>query len=40
MDSSASLKNQISALKQVIEKNRPDIKEYVDVRVEGFVYIK
>lgn len=40
MDSSESLKNQMSALKQVLETNRADIKEYVDVRVLGTVYIK
>jgi len=40
LDSSASLKNQISALKQVLEKNRSDIHEYVDLRVEGTAYLK
>ena len=40
LDTSASLKNQLSALKQVLEKNRPDIKEYVDLRIEGVAYIK
>jgi len=39
-DTSGSLNNQIDALKQIIEKNRPDIKEYVDLRVEGVGYIK
>lgn len=39
-DTSESLDNQIEALKQVLEKNRSDIKEYVDVRVEGVAYIK
>lgn len=40
MDTSASLKNQISALSQTLEKTRADIHEYVDLRVEGLVYIK
>jgi len=39
-DTSESLNNQISALKQALEKNRPDIKEYADLRVEGLVYVK
>jgi len=39
-DSSYSLKNQISALTQVIEKNKSDIHDYIDVRVEGVAYIK
>lgn len=39
-DTSGSLKNQINALKQVLEKNRDAIHEYVDVRVEGTVFIK
>jgi len=39
-DSSYSLKNQISALEQVLKNNRADIHEYVDVRVEGVAYIK
>lgn len=40
LDPTESLKNQMSALKQVLEKNRADIKEYVDLRVEGLAYIK
>ena len=40
LDSSESLKNQMSALKQVLETNRADIKEYIDVRVPGTVYVK
>lgn len=39
-DSSANLENQISAVKQVLAKNKQDLHEYVDVRVEGFAYIK
>lgn len=39
-DTSESLANQIDALRQVLEKNRSDIKEYVDLRVEGVAYIK
>jgi len=39
-DTSESLNNQISALKQVLEKNRPDVKVYADLRVEGLVYVK
>lgn len=39
-DTSGSLANQIDALKQIIEKNKTDIKEYVDLRVEGVGYIK
>lgn len=39
-DTSESLQNQISALKQVIETNGSDIHEYVDVRVKGLAYIK
>ncbi|MCX6809325.1 MAG: FtsQ-type POTRA domain-containing protein [Candidatus Berkelbacteria bacterium] len=40
MDSSTSLKNQISGLKQILETNRADIKDYVDLRVEGVGFIK
>lgn len=40
LDSSGSLEKQISALQQVLDKNRADIKEYVDLRVEGAAYIK
>lgn len=40
MDTSSSLENQIFALKQVVEKNKADIKEYVDVRVEGVAFVK
>ena len=39
-DSSYSLTNQIDATRQIIEKNRSDIHEYIDVRVEGVGYIK
>lgn len=39
-DTSESLNNQISALRQVLEKNRADIKVYADLRVEGLVYVK
>jgi len=40
MDTSSALENQIFALKQVVEKNKADIKEYVDVRVEGVAFVK
>lgn len=40
MDTSQSLNNQMSALNQVVENNKSDIHEYVDVRVEGVAYIK
>jgi cell division septal protein FtsQ len=40
LDSSSSLQNQISAVAQVVKNNRADLKEYVDVRVEGAAYIK
>jgi len=40
LDPTESLSNQIFALKQVLEKNRPDIHEYVDLRVKGLAYIK
>lgn len=40
LDSSESLKNQISAVKQTLDTNRADIHEYIDVRVHGTVYIK
>jgi len=40
IDSSESQKNQLSALKQVLETNRADVKEYVDVRVPGTVFVK
>ena len=40
LDPSESLSNQTFALKQILEKNRGDIKEYVDLRVEGLAYIK
>ena len=39
-DTSESLTNQIDALRQVLDKNRSDVKEYVDLRVAGVVYIK
>lgn len=39
-DTSESMQNQLDALRQVKEKNRADIKEYVDLRVEGLAYIK
>lgn len=34
------ISDQISALEQTYEKNKNDIKEYMDVRVEGWVYYK
>jgi len=40
VDSSASFANQMSALQQVLDKNRPDVKEYVDLRVEGLAFLK
>lgn len=40
LDSSSSLSNQISSVMQVLKNNRADLKEYVDVRVEGVAYIK
>jgi len=40
LDSSGSLDKQMSALQQILEKNRADIKEYADLRVEGSAYIK
>lgn len=40
MDSNSSLDNQLFATRQIVEKNRPDIKEYVDVRAEGVAFIK
>lgn len=40
MDTGGSLENQIYSLKQVMETNRSDIKEYVDVRVEGVAFVK
>jgi len=40
MDSSELLKNQVSALDQVLKNNRGDLKEYADVRVGGVVYLK
>lgn len=40
LDPTESLSNQVFALKQVLEKNRPDIHEYVDLRVRGLAYIK
>lgn len=40
LDTSASLDNQIFALKQILENNRSDISDYVDLRVEGVGYLK
>jgi len=40
VDPSESLSNQMYALKQILEKNRADLKDYVDLRVEGLAYIK
>lgn len=40
LDSSSSIENQFSALEQVLSNNRSEIKEYVDLRVEGVVFIK
>jgi len=39
-DSSSSLVNQVSSVVQVVKDNRADLKEYVDVRVQGIAYIK
>lgn len=39
-DSSYSINNQVSAVRQVVDKNKADIHEYVDVRVEGLAYLK
>ena len=39
-DTSESITNQLSALRQVLEKNRADITQYADLRVEGLVYVK
>jgi cell division septal protein FtsQ len=39
-DTSKSLDNQVYALQQVLDKNRGDIKEYVNLGVEGLAYIK
>jgi cell division septal protein FtsQ len=39
-DTSKSLDNQVFALQQVLDKNRADIKEYVNLGVEGLAYIK
>mgnify|MGYP001216182286 CR=1 FL=1 len=39
-DTSESLDNQLYALKQVLEKNRSDVKEYVNLGVKGQAYIK
>lgn len=39
-DTSESITNQLSALRQVLEKNKSDIKQYADLRVEGLVYLK
>ncbi len=39
-DSSYSIANQVAAVRQAVEKNKSDIHEYVDVRVEGLAYIK
>lgn len=40
MDTGSSLENQIYSLGQVMETNKSDIKEYVDVRVEGVAFVK
>jgi len=40
LDSSENLKNQISAVDQVLKNYKSDLHEYVDVRVEGTTYIK
>jgi len=40
LDSSANLTNQVSAVKQVVKKNKQDLHEYADVRVEGVAYLK
>lgn len=40
MDSGGNLENQLFAVEQVMNNNRSDIKEYVDVRVEGVAFIK
>ncbi len=39
-DTSQSLDNQLYALKQVLEKNKADLKEYANLGVEGQVYLK
>jgi len=38
--SSINLDNQMKALKRVLEEKREEIKEYVDLRIEGRVYYK
>lgn len=40
IDTNQDLKNQTYALRQVLEKNKSDIKEYVDLRVPAVAYIK
>jgi len=40
MNTMGNLENQIKALKKVLDEKRQDIKEYVDLRIEGRVYYK
>lgn len=40
IDTNQDMKNQTYALKQVLEKNKTDIKEYVDLRIPAVAYIK
>lgn len=40
LDTTKSLSNQLNAIKYILDHNKDDAKEYIDVRVEGFAYIK
>lgn len=40
LSTTGSLDNQMKALQKVLETKRQDIKEYVDLRIEGRVYYK
>lgn len=40
MNTERNISDQLSEVKQLLEKNRDKIKEYMDVRVEGYGYIK
>ena len=40
MNIERNISDQLADVKQLLEKNRDKIKEYIDVRIEGFGYIK
>ena len=40
MNIERNISDQLADVKQLLDKNKDSIKEYIDVRIEGFGYIK